>query len=316
MLKIAALLLFINSCTDCSCNTFTERQFQQLAPIINSLDPDSLVDHLLKLTGERKVYYLGDSVVIKSRHAERKGNEIAEHYLTRQLKSYGYKVEKRNPFWDCVNIIAEKKGEKYPDEYILIGAHYDSVPDYGRAPGADDNASGTVCVLEAARLFADLQTDYSILFAFWDEEEAPSPMGSEYFVDYALDNDLFLNEVINVDMIAYDSNDDGDVIVNRTNHDSDFDISELLTSINHEFDLKLDIHYRKTYTRSDDRSFAKACYNTTGFIEKYYNSSRHPDNDFNPDWHTSFDTIENFNWDYYLSNCKLIIGLLYLLTNE
>jgi Zn-dependent M28 family amino/carboxypeptidase len=283
---------------------------------INYFDIHSVKTHLLKLTGERKVWFEKDSVFIKSRHAERKGNAIAEEYISRQLISYGYKVDRQNPFQDCVNIIAIKKGIKFPEKYILIGAHYDSMPDYSKAPGADDNASGTVCVLEAARLFNDIQTDYSIMFALWDEEESPSPMGSEYFAESALEENLNICEVINIDMIAYDSNDDGKVIVNRSNFDSDLDIKGMLNKLNNELSLKLDIHYRKTYTRSDDRAFAREGYNTIGFIEMYHNSTRHRDNDFNPDWHTSYDTLENFNWSYYERNCKLVISLLFMLTNN
>jgi aminopeptidase YwaD len=290
------------------------QQSSEFQKFVNRFCLNTATNHLLKLTGEKKVWFEGDSVFIKSRNAFRKGNDIAEQYIFDVLSNFGYTPEKQNPFDDCVNIIAKKAGSKFTDKYILIGAHYDSMPDYGKSPGADDNASGVVCILEAARLFADLETEYSIIFALWDEEERPSPMGSEYFVNDALESEMDILEVINIDMIAYDSNDDGDVVVNRSNFDSDFEIDNLLNKINEELDLQLDIHYRKTYTRSDDRAFAREGFNTIGFIEKYYNSSNHPKNDFNPDWHTSFDTLENFNWSYYERNCKLILASLYLLS--
>lgn len=40
-----------------------------------------------------------------------------------------------------------------------------------RAPGADDNGSGTVAVLEAARVLSPFEFDYTIRFIAFDEEE-------------------------------------------------------------------------------------------------------------------------------------------------
>ena len=68
------------------------------------------------------------------------------------------------------NVIAEIRGSEHPDEWILIGAHLDSW-DYGT--GAQDNGTGTVMVLEAARALASLgqAPRRSIRFALWGGEE-------------------------------------------------------------------------------------------------------------------------------------------------
>ena len=92
------------------------------------------------------------------------GNQIAADYITQLMESYGYKVEKRNPYWDCINLISTKKGKRFPDKYFLIGAHYDTALRGKISPGADDNASGTAAVLEAARILRNLETSYSIIF--------------------------------------------------------------------------------------------------------------------------------------------------------
>jgi hypothetical protein len=49
---------------------------------------------------------------------------------------------------DVYNIVAEQRGVTRPDEILVIGAHYDSVPG---CPGANDNASGVAALLEIAR---------------------------------------------------------------------------------------------------------------------------------------------------------------------
>ena len=72
--------------------------------------------------------------------------------------------------WNTVGMI---RGEKWPDEWVVVGGHRDSW-----SPGARDNVSGTVSVLEAARAFATLAREgegqrpaRTVLFATWDAEE-------------------------------------------------------------------------------------------------------------------------------------------------
>ncbi len=68
------------------------------------------------------------------------------------------------------NVVAEIRGSERPDEWILIGAHLDSW-DFGT--GAQDNGTGTVSVLEAARALAALPKAprRSVRFALWGGEE-------------------------------------------------------------------------------------------------------------------------------------------------
>jgi len=70
--------------------------------------------------------------------------------------------------WNTIGII---RGAKYPDEWVVVGGHRDAW-----SPGARDNVSGTVSVLESARAFATvgqagLRPARTILFATWDAEE-------------------------------------------------------------------------------------------------------------------------------------------------
>jgi carboxypeptidase Q len=68
------------------------------------------------------------------------------------------------------NVIAEIKGSELPDEWIIIGGHFDSW-DFGT--GAEDNGTGAVSVLEIARAFAALgkAPKRSVRFALWGGEE-------------------------------------------------------------------------------------------------------------------------------------------------
>jgi N-acetylated-alpha-linked acidic dipeptidase len=70
--------------------------------------------------------------------------------------------------WNTLGVI---RGSELPDELVVIGAHRDAW-----SPGAVDNVSGTVSVLEAARAIAELTKAgqgprRTIVFATWDAEE-------------------------------------------------------------------------------------------------------------------------------------------------
>ena len=84
------------------------------------------------------------------------------------------------------NTLGDLRGSEYPDQYVYIGAHRDS---WG--PGAADNISGTVSVLEAAHALADMakkgqRPRRTIVFATWDAEEWGLVGSSEYVEDDSL----------------------------------------------------------------------------------------------------------------------------------
>jgi hypothetical protein len=61
-------------------------------------------------------------------------------------------------------------GATHPDEMYIVGAHMDG---QGFGEAADDDGSGTALVMELARIFSspDVQTERSIRFALWNNEE-------------------------------------------------------------------------------------------------------------------------------------------------
>ncbi len=78
------------------------------------------------------------------------------------------------------NVVAEIAGSELSHEWVLLGAHLDS---WDLGTGAQDNGTGVVMVLEAARAIASLgrAPRRSIRFALWAAEE-PGPPGSAMFI--------------------------------------------------------------------------------------------------------------------------------------
>jgi hypothetical protein len=127
-----------------------------------------------------------------TRYYNTKGNADARNWLQSELESYGYKVE-RHKFTlsgtEVDSLYVTKVGTRYPDRMYIISGHMDSnnydSPDRSFAPGANDDASGSSIVMEAARVFAgsDVKTEYSIRFILWNAEEQGMVGASAYIRD-------------------------------------------------------------------------------------------------------------------------------------
>lgn len=67
-------------------------------------------------------------------------------------------------------VYCTKVGSTHPDEMYIVGAHMDGI---GWGEAANDDGSGTALVMELARIFAssDVQTERSIRFVLWNNEE-------------------------------------------------------------------------------------------------------------------------------------------------
>jgi carboxypeptidase Q len=60
------------------------------------------------------------------------------------------------PSW---NVAAELRGNRWPNEHLLLGGHHDTV---FCAPGGNDNGSGLIVVMETARVLAQLQAETGV----------------------------------------------------------------------------------------------------------------------------------------------------------
>jgi hypothetical protein len=68
------------------------------------------------------------------------------------------------------DVYCTKIGTSHPEEMYIIGGHMDG---HGWGEAANDDGSGTALVMEVARVFSspDVQTDRSIRFVLWNNEE-------------------------------------------------------------------------------------------------------------------------------------------------
>jgi putative hemolysin len=77
------------------------------------------------------------------------------------------------------SVYCTKVGSTRPDEMYIVGAHFDGI---GWGEAANDDGSGTALVMELARIFSlpGVQTERSIRFALWNNEETGLHGSSAY----------------------------------------------------------------------------------------------------------------------------------------
>lgn len=99
------------------------------------------------------------------------------------------------------NLIITKTGTVYPNIYVIICGHYDTIT----GPGVSDNGSGTSILLEAARILKDVPTEYSVKFIHFSGEEQ-GLIGSNHYVNNVVFNNnvrqLNLKVVFNIDQVG------------------------------------------------------------------------------------------------------------------
>lgn len=139
--------------------------------------------------------------------------EAAEAYVTLQFAEAGYDVERRA--YDAggvevANIVAEIPGSARPDEIVVLGAHYDTVPE---TPGADDNASAVAVLLESARLLREVTPRRTVRFVAFPCEEPPyfytSEMGSQVYAAGCRERNENVIGMLCLEMVGYYSREKG-----------------------------------------------------------------------------------------------------------
>jgi hypothetical protein len=202
------------------------------------------------------------------------------------------------------NVIAEKTGETYPDDILIICCHYDSIsPAATRmtlAPGADDNASGTAGIMEAARILVDIPCDFTIRFIAFSAEEW-GLYGSRAYAAGAKQEHERIIGVINLDMIAYADAvpEDLEIIVDGQ---SEWLGVRLGLAAAHYASLASRRIVNASFTYSDHSPFWDQGYSALLAIEDSPLA--------NPYYHQTTDTVDTLNLDFFEDSTRAALALL------
>ncbi|MEN8225042.1 MAG: M20/M25/M40 family metallo-hydrolase [Bacteroidota bacterium] len=255
--------------------------------LMNDVTEAGISELLEQLSGEVPVMIGGSQYTLETRHSSTTFNPLAAQWIKEQFEAMGLSTEYHYFNSNGENVVATITGSEYPDQQYIICAHYDDMPPGNLAPGADDNASGVVGVLEAARLLKDFDLKYTLKFIAFDEEEQ-GLIGSYAYAGEASSNGDDILGVLNLDMIAYESN--GDMEMSLSTNAQSTPFTNDYTSVLATYGLDLTYNYI-SIGASDHSPFWNNGYQAILAIEDW--------DDFNAYYHTVNDLFDNCNIPYF-----------------
>ncbi len=256
---------------------------------------------------------------------------IADYYMSlgiiSPLKDGNYFQEVPKEFFnknaqnDSENVLAYIEGDTYPEEVIVISAHYDHLGNLDGQIyfGADDDASGTAAVMEIARLFNLAKKEgrgpkRSVLFLHVTGEEI-GLFGSKYYTSHPI---FPLDKTVanlNIDMIGrvdekHSKNPDYVYLIGSDKLSQD--LHNLSEQVN-QSTVKLELDYtfnsendpNRFYYRSDHYNFAK---NKIPVI--FYFNGTHED------YHNPSDTADKINYHMLAKRTNLIFYTAWEIANR
>ncbi|KAK2466025.1 hypothetical protein APHAL10511_001667 [Amanita phalloides] len=172
-----------------------------VASTVNNISLSQMKDDIGFLTGED-----GKSGIV-SRHSFSHGAQIAAKWLKERFEETGATCH-LEPFLFgfAPNVICHYDAMEETDDVIILGAHYDSRGSFGfmRAPGANDDGSGTTSLLSIARTIARKNIKFRsnvYLCAFAGEEQGLR--GSRAYAYQLKQHKTNVTLMIQADMLAY-----------------------------------------------------------------------------------------------------------------
>ena len=210
------------------------------------------------------------------------------NWLKNEYLSYGYTTNQMQEFSfvngsnTCKNLVVTKVGTLYPNTFIILCGHYDTI----NGKGTNDNGSGVVSIFEVARLLRNIPTEYSIKFINFSGEE-DGLIGSQHFVSTvvnATNPKMDIRLVFNIDEVGGRSDMTNDTITcerdtgspTTNNASSNLMTTELINCVELYSPLNtfLSYAYASDYLPFEDNNEV-----ITGFFEKNETPYRHTAND-------------------------------------
>jgi len=270
--------------------------------ISNNLIDSDIVSMIEELDESLYLGYIQNLTAFGSRVTGTDNIDEAGKYIYNEFKKMGLDVRYHN--WSNggffgSNIEATIEGlDSLSDEIYLICGHYDSV---SRSPGADDDGSGTVGVMAAAKVMSQYTFNHTVRFVTFSGEEQ-GLLGSKKYAEEAYEKGENI-VALNLDMIGYSKNVDDKILVYYNTNEEEFEwLFDFTKDISEEYNEYIDMETIPSGSSggSDHASFWSWGYNAI-FYSEY---------EWNPSYHTSGDVISHMSIPYATEVSKLSMATL------
>jgi len=134
--------------------------------------------------------------------------EAAAEAMAEEMRGMGFdfvEVTRYDDDPDQLNVVGYNYGRVNPDEYIVIGGHFDiayafTPPSGGTNEGANDDTSGSTVSLEMAQALAQMEFDHTVVAGLWACEEE-GLLGTRAYVANLPEN-VSVRAYMNFDMVS------------------------------------------------------------------------------------------------------------------
>lgn len=279
-------------------SSYQIRYQSQVNQLLSQLNPQAMWGNLTTLTNFPDRYSRGDNGVKAAEWfkatMEKLANDTGHHddVTAYYIQTPGYKQPSVVVQFGHLN--ENKSG-------VVIGAHMDTMSSaWEKKPGADDDGSGSVVVLEAARtlLSSGMQFQQPIYFVWYAAEEQ-GLVGSQKVVKEFKKLNIPVKAVMHFDCTGYAYHNESTMWVmdDYTNQD----LTTYMTQLISTYVKKPVKHSRCGYACSDHASWTQAGYPATIPAEAAYEHS-------NPYMHSSNDTMEKLSLEHMTDYAKLAVA--------
>ncbi|MGC9350000.1 MAG: M20/M25/M40 family metallo-hydrolase [Anaerolineae bacterium] len=281
---------------------FSETRYAPVvAETLSGIKSSALYEYVGDLSGEWPVEIAGAPYTLTTRYSfADEAIAMAESYARQHFEALDLPtVCHTYPLRDVerCNIVAEQAGVLEPGRVILLMAHLDSMSNdpMELAPGADDNASGSAAVMATAEALSRHDLPYTVRYVLTTGEEQ-GLYGSRAYAKALAADDENVVAVVNLDMIAFNSDDDPVLNVHTrdgTEGEADAAIAQVFADVVQTYGLDLIPAIVASNMRlSDHASFWAEGYPAIAATEDF--------NDFNGEnYHKSWDRLATLDIVYY-----------------
>jgi len=264
----------------------------------------NLSKHLVPLTAFHNRYYKSEFGVASSDWWYENVQQLVNEYNKKGLKVTVTKISHK---WAQSSTVARIEGLNDNQETIVMGAHQDSInseasdPMTARAPGADDDGSGSVTQLEIFRVLLEngYQPKRPVEFQWYSGEE-DGLLGSRDLAQRYKTGSRVVAGMFQLDMTGYpEANPDVGIQVDFTTPD----LTALLRNVVTTYSKYQTKDFKCGYGCSDHASWFEAGYPTARPAET---SVRPLPNRIN--MHSTRDTVETVSYDHMMEYVKIGLG--------
>ncbi|KAH9943063.1 peptidase [Epithele typhae] len=275
--------------------------------VIDTLDIQNLKDGLAKFTSFRTRYYRSETGKQSQQWLMSKISELTKEYASPELQS-SISIQEFPHSWTQSSVIVTINGTSTEDDgIVVIGAHQDSTNTWPflPAPGADDDGSGSMSILEAYRalIASGFKPKRTVEFHWYSAEEG-GLLGSQAVASAYERKNMNVVAMSQYDMTAW---------VKRGTQEqvgiiTDFTDPELTTFNKALVEAYLSIPWAETecgYACSDHASWRKAGYPSVFTIEAKFEDSNHK---YIHSSNDRSDISDEFSFEHMLEFSKLAVG--------